>query len=144
MVPKILIVDDDRAIVRFLAKRCANMGFKVKTANAGLEALMREHGAHSDVLISDVIMPEMDGLSLSAHLLEEDRALKVIVITASSDPQFAARCESLGAYYVRKGAGLWDGVRSALIELFPDMANDSGNEKVGIGIADWIRNFWRR
>ena len=144
MVPKILIVDDDRAIVRFLAKRCANMGFKVKTAPAGLEALMREHGAHSDVLISDVIMPDLDGLSLSAHLLEEDRALKVIVITASSDPHFKARCESLGAYYVRKGAGLWDDVRSALIELFPDMAKDSGNEKAGIGIADWIRDFWRR
>jgi CheY-like chemotaxis protein len=143
MVPKILIVDDDPAIMRFLAKRCANMGFKVQTANIGLEALMRARGAHSDVLISDVMMPDLDGLSLSAHLLEGDRALKVIVMTASSDPQFAARCESLGAYYVRKGAGLWDGVRSALIELFPDMAKDSGNEKAGIEIANWIRNFWR-
>jgi hypothetical protein len=76
-------------------------------------------------------------------LLEGDRPLKVIIITASSDPQFAARCESLGAYYVRKGAGLWDGVRSALIELFPDMAKDSGNEKAGMGLVARFNQFER-
>ena len=128
-VPKVLIADDDQGIVRFLANRCAKMGFEVQTANDGWQALTGPTRPH--VLIVDINMPDLNGLTLAAHLLDRDSTLKVIVITSSSYAETAARCQSLGAYYVRKGSGLWKGVQSALIELFPHMANDSENESPG-------------
>ena len=140
--PKVLIADDDQGIVRLLANRCAKMGFEVQTATDGWQALTGS--TRPDVLIVDINMPDLNGLSLAAHLLDRDRTLKIIVITSSSYAETAARCESLGAYYVRKGAGFWNGVRSALLKLFPHIAKDSGNENAGMQIADWIRNSWRR
>jgi CheY-like chemotaxis protein len=124
-VPKVLIADDDQGIARFLANRCAKLGFEVQTANDGLQALTGP--TRPDVLIADINMPDLNGLALAAHLLDRDSTLKVIVITSSSYAETAARCQSLGAYYVRKGAGLWEGVQSALLELFPHIPKDSEN-----------------
>ncbi len=58
-VPKILIADDDRGIARFLATRCAKMGFEVQTAANGLQALIMARQNHPDVLIVDINMPEL-------------------------------------------------------------------------------------
>ena len=140
--PKVLIADDDQGIVRLLANRCAKMGFEVQTATDGWQALTGP--TRPDVLIVDINMPDLNGLSLASHLLNGDKALKVIVITSSSYAETAAQCESLGAYLVRKGADLWSGVKSALLELFPHMAKESENEKAGIQIVNWIRNFLNR
>lgn len=121
--PKVLIADDDPGIVRFLATRCAKMGFEVQTAANGLQALIMAGRNQPDVLIIDVNMPEVDGMSVSARLLRPDKwPLEVIVITASSYLETAGRCESFGAFHVRKGLGFWDGVRAALFEIFPDLA----------------------
>jgi DNA-binding response OmpR family regulator len=125
-VPSILIADDDPGITRFLEKRCAKMGFEVQTAANGLQALMMAGKKHPDVMILDINMPQVDGLTVSARLLDSSKKpTDVIVITASSYSDTIRRCESLGAYHVRKGLGLWSGVRSALIEIFPDMGRRS-------------------
>ena len=127
--PKVLIADDDPGIVRFLAARCAKMGFEVQTAANGLQALSMASRNQPDVLIIDVNMPEVDGMSVSARLLRPDkRPLEVIVITASSYVETAGRCESFGAFHVRKGLGFWDGVRAALVEIFPDLVGRTVEE----------------
>jgi CheY-like chemotaxis protein len=122
--PTILIADDDPGIAQFLAKRCAKMGFEVQTAANGLQALIMAGQKHPDVMIVDINMPQVDGLTVSVRMLDvTKKPLDVIVITASSYPGTAVRCKSLGAFHVRKGLGLWKGVRSALIEIYPGMAN---------------------
>jgi CheY-like chemotaxis protein len=68
--PRILIADDDPSIVRLLADRCNLMGFEVETASNGTQALRRIRQGGIDTLIIDVQMPELDGLSVSAYLLE--------------------------------------------------------------------------
>jgi DNA-binding response OmpR family regulator len=121
-VVKALIADDDPGILKFLAGRCAKMGFEVQTAVNGLQALMMAGRDHPDVLIVDINMPEVDGLSVCLRMLHPDKKpVDVIVITASSYSDTAERCESFGAFHVRKGAHLWDGVKSALTQLFPNM-----------------------
>jgi CheY-like chemotaxis protein len=71
-------------------------------------------------LIIDVQMPELDGLSVSAHLLEHStRPLHVIVVTGSRDAETVATCDSMGALYVRKGAGFRENLDSALAEIYP-------------------------
>jgi CheY-like chemotaxis protein len=91
--PKVLIADDDPSIVQFLASRCAKLGFDVETATNGLNALVVAQKARPDVLIVDVNMPEVDGLSLCFHLLRPDaRNLDVIVVTGKTDEETLERC----------------------------------------------------
>jgi CheY-like chemotaxis protein len=118
--PKMLIVDDDPSIVRLLADRCARMGFEVETAANGIQALLMAKRSKPDILIIDVNMPEVDGLSVCAHLLDPARrALNVIVVTGTRDAETLERCGSFGAFYTRKGPNFWTSLTSALAEIFP-------------------------
>jgi CheY-like chemotaxis protein len=121
--PRMLIADDDPSIVRLLADHCARMGFVVDTASNGILALLKASRGKPETLVIDVNMPEVDGLSVCAHLLDSDRTpVNVIVITGSKDPDTLERCEGFGARYARKGPNFWNDLESALAELHPRMA----------------------
>lgn len=123
ITPRMLIVDDDPSIVRLLADHCARMGFDVDTASNGIQALVKARRSKPDILVIDVNMPEVDGLSVCAQLLDPDRApVNVIVITGSRDPDTLERCEGFGAYYARKGPDFWNDLEAALAEIHPPIA----------------------
>src|SRR6202521_4567320 len=143
--PRILIADDDPSIVRLLADRCSLMGFEVETASNGMQALRRIRQGGVDTLIIDVQMPELDGLSVSAYLLEYSaRPLHVIVATGRRDAETIGTCDSMGALYVRKDAGFWENLDAALVEIYPanpDHINLPGSRSTGFptafaGVAD--------
>ena len=128
--PRLLIADDDPNVLKFLVDRCEKMGFDVHTASTGLKALIMARQSPPDVMIVDVNMPELDGLSLSAHLLDSrGRPIEVIVISGNLNEETPVRCESFGVHYVKKGPHLWNSVQFALSELFPEMkiVDDSRN-----------------
>jgi CheY-like chemotaxis protein len=121
--PRMLVVDDDPSIVKLLADRCARMGFDVDTAGNGVQALVKAKRIKPHVLVIDVNMPEVDGLSVCAHLLGPDRRpINVIVITGGRDPDTLERCEGFGAYYARKGPNFWNDFEASLAEIHPRMA----------------------
>ena len=125
--PRMLIADDDPSIVRLLADRCARVGFEVETATNGIQALIKAHRNHPDIMVIDVNMPEADGLTVCARLLDPSkRSLNVVVVTGSREAETFERCDGFGAYYVRKGPGFWNGLGLALAELFPGMADRIG------------------
>ena len=118
--PKMLIADDDPAVVRILADQCTKIGFKVETVTNGMQALIKAHRSQPEILITDVNMPDVDGFSVGLRLLAPDRkALEVIVITGSKSQDTAARCDSVGAYFVRKGSNFWNDMYSVLAKLYP-------------------------
>jgi CheY-like chemotaxis protein len=120
--PRVLIVDDDPAAVKFLTDRCVKMGLTVQVATNGLHALIMARQNPPDALIVDVHMPELDGLSLCSRLLDPHHvSMEVIVISGYSDPGASERCGSLGAAYARKGPELWATIQSALSGIFPGM-----------------------
>lgn len=122
-VPHMLIADDDPAIVRLLADRCVKMGFKVETATNGVQLLIKARRSHPDIIIVDVNMPQLDGLSVCSRLLDPgSKPVEVVVVTGSNDPETAERCESLGMFYGRKGPNFWNSVEGALTEIYPDLA----------------------
>ena len=121
--PSVLIADDDPAVVSFLGSRCQKAGFRVSTACDGMEMLTKARQIHPDVLIVDVNMPELDGISASCRLLDpSSRPVEVIVVTGSSSRETVERCESLGMFYSRKGPDLWKQIADALIEIYPSMS----------------------
>jgi CheY-like chemotaxis protein len=119
---KMLIADDDPSVVKVLADRCLRMGFDVETATNGIQAALKATRYEPDVLVIDVNMPEIDGLSVCAHLLTPDRRpLNVVVVTGSRDPVVIKRCEGFGALYARKGADFWDEFEAALTNFYPEL-----------------------
>src|SRR5580704_4458802 len=123
-IPRMLIADDDPSIVRLLADHCARMGFDVDTAANGIQALLKASRGKPDIIVIDVNMPEVDGLSVCAHLLDPcKRALDVIVVTGSRDPDTIERCEGFGAHYTRKGPHFWSDLENSLAEIYPAMAD---------------------
>ena len=120
---QMLIADDDPAILRLLADRCAKLGFKVETAMNGVQLLVKARHSHPDILIVDVNMPALDGLSVCVSLLEPGRKpVEVIVMTGGGGAETAERCDSLGTFFARKGPDFWNGIKAALIEIYPDLA----------------------
>ncbi|CAN5245055.1 hypothetical protein BH11PSE4_BH11PSE4_37700 [soil metagenome] len=118
--PKILIADDDPSVVRLLAARCELMGFAVETACNGTELLHKVAQGGFDTMVVDIHMPGIDGLSVCACVMEASaRPLHVIVATGSRDPAIIARCDALGALYLRKGEHFWESLETALVEIYP-------------------------
>jgi DNA-binding response OmpR family regulator len=130
--PRMLIADDDPSVVKLLADHCARMGFNVDTASNGIQALLKAGRFKPDTLVIDVNMPEVDGLSVCAHLLAPDRTpVNVIVITGSREPDTLERCEGFGAYYARKGPNFWSDLETALAEIHPRMAGRIQQSSIG-------------
>ena len=121
---KILIADDDPAVLRMLADRCMKMGFMVETAVNGVQLLVKARQSAPDVLIVDVNMPALDGLSVCARLLDAGhKPIDVIVITGTIDPETVERCDSLGIYLGRKGPDFWQTIEAALCEIYSELSD---------------------
>ena len=83
MIKNILVADDERSNVTMLARLLEKEGYHVSTASNGLEALKVVAAQPVDLLITDVVMPEMDGVDLYMRLKEnpETAQLPIIIIT---------------------------------------------------------------
>lgn len=122
-VPKILIVDDDPLVLGAVADRCARMGFDVVTAINGLQALINVGKHRPDVLVIDVNLPEVDGLSVLAYLADAaSRAPHVIVITGRAGGTIVEMCHGFDATCIPKGPLFWEEFEAHLAGIYPDRA----------------------
>ena len=78
----VLVVDDDPGICRTLAEILEGEGCSVETAANGVEALARDEKLHFDFVLSDVVMPKMDGHELFCAIRERFPGLPVLMMTA--------------------------------------------------------------
>lgn len=121
---KILVADDDPCVRRAIADRCARVGFEVETATDGLKALIKASRYNPDILIIDVHMAEVDGLSVCTFLQDIVKQLPhVIVITGSTGDEIAGRCEELGVTCIHKGNNFWNEFDASLSEICPEKAD---------------------
>jgi two-component system response regulator HydG len=93
----VLVVDDDRALCDLLADGLTPRGFSVTTTTRAAEALDLFRDAHFDVVLTDLTMPDLDGIELCARLASS-RKIPVIVITAFGSLETAVRAIRAGAY----------------------------------------------
>jgi len=82
----VLIVDDDEGQRTLLAQMTASLGFAVATASDGENALEQHSAQSADIIVTDLMMPRMDGFEFVAEIRKqrEWRAIPIIVITAKS------------------------------------------------------------
>ena len=95
-VPRILVVDDDpdtRALIeRFLTKG----GYEVTMAGDGVEALLSLGQGHFDAVLSDINMPNLDGLSLLEMISQKGIAVPAIFMTADTNEELEEKIFSMG------------------------------------------------
>ena len=100
---RILVVDDDKNIVQVLRTRLLSENFEVDAAFSGVEALERCRGNHYDVMITDMKMPDMNGVELMKKIQASDKNIQTIILTAYGTIDSAVSAMKDGAFdYVTK------------------------------------------
>jgi EAL domain-containing protein (putative c-di-GMP-specific phosphodiesterase class I) len=95
---KVLLVDDEPSLRRALGKLLANGGFDVTSASDGREAIALVDGGKFDVIVSDIRMPGMDGLSLLREIRARDLDVPVVFLTGSPSMETAMEAVEYGAF----------------------------------------------
>ena len=78
---KILLAEDDNDMRRFLVKALQNAGYDVISYDNGLSAYQRLREEPFELLLTDIVMPEMDGIELARRASELDPDIKIMFIT---------------------------------------------------------------
>jgi two-component system cell cycle sensor histidine kinase/response regulator CckA len=87
----ILLVEDEAGLRGLNARGLSSRGYTVLEAGNGVEAIevLEEQGGHIDVVVSDVVMPEMDGPTLLRELRRRNPELKIIFVSGYAEEAFA-------------------------------------------------------
>jgi DNA-binding NtrC family response regulator len=95
---KILVVDDEHAERDGLARMVGQWGYEVETASSGEEALALIESQHPAVVLTDLVLPEMDGLTLLQKLRETGRPPIVLLVTGHGTVESAVEAMRHGAF----------------------------------------------
>src|SRR5262245_61354601 len=79
--PNILIVDDDANTLALMQSVLANAGFETDTADSGRGAIKKLDGRRPDLMTLDLVMPDVDGWGVLAHLRRVPSPPPVLVVT---------------------------------------------------------------
>jgi DNA-binding NtrC family response regulator len=97
MADSILVVEDEPSSAEYLKLLLEQMGYEVRLAANGVEALLALETGHFDLVISDLRMPSMDGFELLSHLGQRWPDLPAIVLTGNTDVEDIVEAVRLGA-----------------------------------------------
>jgi len=94
----ILLVEDEGALANILVNKLTQMGFTMKFANNGQEGLQMALNDHPDLILLDIIMPVMDGMTMLQKLRSDSwgKKVNVMLLTNLSDPNKINESKELG------------------------------------------------
>ena len=115
-MPNILICDDERSICEMLDITLRREGHKVETVNSGEAANRKLDSARFDVIVTDIRMPNINGIEVLRHAHKVSPDSAVILITAVDDFEAAVEAVKAGGAtdYIRKSPGMVDEVKLAI------------------------------
>ncbi|MBT0671306.1 response regulator [Novosphingobium profundi] len=105
---RILLAEDDQAMRTYLARALEKAGYEVVSVDRGTEAVPLLESRHFDLLLSDIVMPEMDGIELAQHCARITPATKVMFITGFAAVSLRASREAPQAKVLSKPFHLRD------------------------------------
>jgi two-component system, OmpR family, KDP operon response regulator KdpE len=94
--PLVLVADDEPRITKLVAIALGEAGFRVVTASGGAEAIEKAEQYRPDIVLLDIVMPDMDGIEVMREL-HERRPVPVILLTARGATADKAKGLDLGA-----------------------------------------------
>lgn len=105
---RILLAEDEEAMRTYLERALTNAGYEVKSVDRGTEALPLLENEQFDLLLSDIVMPEMDGIELAQRCAEVSPRTKVMFITGFAAVSLRASREQPHAKVLSKPFHLRD------------------------------------
>jgi putative nucleotidyltransferase with HDIG domain len=100
---KILVCDDEEAIREVVSTLLEAQGYRCTVVSDGSKAIQEIRNDSHDLVLSDIVMPEMDGMRLLRQLRSQDEDIPVIMVTAMHDISIALEAIRAGAYdYILK------------------------------------------
>ncbi|MEO1476088.1 MAG: response regulator [Pseudomonadota bacterium] len=106
--PRILLAEDEEAMRTYLCRALVNAGYRVETVDRGTEAIPLLETQDFDLLLSDIVMPEMDGIELAQKCAEISPKTKVMFITGFAAVSLRASREQPTAKVLSKPFHLRD------------------------------------
>ena len=149
---KILVVDDDPAVCLVIEEALKRQGYMVKTVGSIAERRRQLEEFQPELLISDVMLPDGDGLEDIASIIARHPALRVIILSAQNTLNTAVRATAQGAFeYLPKPFDLNDlthAVEAALGQVpgadsFAQAEGGSGEEMPLIGRSAAMQEVYR-
>lgn len=120
---KLLVVDDAPHVLKALRDTLEAHGYEVREAVNGEEALTRYREIRPDVVLMDILMPKMDGISATRNIIEYDPDAKIIAVTAVGKRGLEKECIEAGASgFVMKPFKTKD-----LVNAINSLGEDEGN-----------------
>jgi DNA-binding NtrC family response regulator len=117
---RILVVDDEENTRLALSRLLAREGYTVQAASNGFEALDRLRETPAELIITDLNMPEMNGLTFLRELNRDHPASNVIMITAYGEIESYLEALNLGAFeYINKPVKL-DDLKKVMHKIFKE------------------------
>ena len=98
MTPRLLVIDNDREMVNLLKRHLQAEGFQVTPISDGAEALAALARADYDVILTDLVMDDVDGLQVLSEAQRLQPAARVILMTAFASLETAIAAMRKGAY----------------------------------------------
>jgi two-component system response regulator MprA len=144
----VLVVDDDRAIRESLARALELDGYEVELVSDGASALATIRASRPDMAVVDVMMPNIDGLTLCRVLRAEKDRLPILMLTARTETSDRVAGLDAGADdYLPKPFDLPElmaRIRALLRRTRPDEPETSGGLQVGdLRVDPDARRVWR-
>lgn len=102
---QVLIVDDDEAMVDVLSLRLTRQGFKTLSSNSGQKGLELARSERPSLILLDLRLPDVDGLTICQELVDDCETcdIPVIIVSGMERPDIIRRCRAAGCeYFVRK------------------------------------------
>ena len=134
--PRILVVDDESQLTRVLRTGLTAHGYDVRTAADGVEGLKQANDWRPDLIITDLAMPNMDGLELCRKIRSVSQ-VPVIVLSAKGEEKIKVEALDLGADdFITKPFGIDEllaRVRAALRRSSVRSANDADQAQFDAG-----------
>lgn len=97
---KILVVEDETELLEVIVSQLKKMDFEVVAAHDGMEGLDAALREHPDLILLDIVMPKMDGMTMLAKLRRDSwgRNAKVVLLTNLGDTEKVAEAVKHGTY----------------------------------------------
>jgi len=131
-VTRVLVVDDEPRICRFVSRALTAHGHTVETSTSGADALQRAAERTFDLVVLDLLMPGVDGFAVLDRLLAQDDTRRVLVLSAVGDVEAKVQC-------LRKGAVDYLAKPFAIAELLARVDARMGEHPTPPRTGRWLK-----
>ena len=124
---KILVIDDDTTIQLVFSQFLTGLGYEIMQAENGKEGMSIIQETRPDLVITDIMMPEMDGLEILMQLRSTHDSVPVIAISGGMRAlpvNFLQQAKLFGARYVFEKPVPLDVLRNAVTELLGEATSE--------------------